>query len=235
MTLSPHQLGKSIAGAIVTHPLWELSVSDAHIQMRRRFLERMMRRRSGPDPYTLLSCGLDSLSLSILLATWKQSLCDALVLTGDQGSTLRNGLRRKVSILTDSMLEYHPGKQYDFVYSWETVTGATLTAKYIQHLHLLLVWGGEGLIIISKAPFRVSFTNIVHLFYRGSRDEVHEIVHRIQHSGFSIESVRPAECTFPLFRSSWLDMGVWWVLSFFRYHRFLSPFMTHVGIHFKKI
>jgi hypothetical protein len=235
MTLSPHQLGKSIAGAIVTHPLWKYSVSDAHIQMRRRFLERMMQKRGGPDPRTILSCGIDPLSLSTLLATWKLSLCEALVSTGDQGTLVHEELRRKVSILTEPMLEYHPGKQYDFIFSWETVTASSLTAKYIQHLHLLLVWGGEGLIIISKAPFRVTLTNIAHLFYRGSRDEVHEIVHRIQHSGFSIESIRPAVCAFPLFRSSWLDMGVWWALSFFRYRRFMSPFMTHVGIQFKKM
>lgn len=235
MKQSLQAIGKTLQSAVASHRLWRFSREDAQEIMRQFFFKRIIRARLGADPHAILSCGIHHPSLAMLLGAWQQTLCDALISqSGDSVQSLGK-LQRKVSLIEKPLLEYHPGKQYGYVYYWQTETDEMLTTKYLQHMHLLLAWGGEGLFIVSQIPYRMSITGLLKLFREKPKSELNTLTEKIAHSGFSILDVRPVECTFPLVRSAWFDVIVWRILSLFRYYEALSPFVTRVGIHFRKV
>jgi hypothetical protein len=204
--------------------------------MHSSFIERILFNRKGAIPHSFLSQGIDIATLSIFASRWRQTICDALVSPGTTYTELNLSiLKRWLTIVERDLLDYHPGKQYNFLYHWQEMNDVVYTTKYVQHIHLLLAWGGEGLMVVVAQPYKRALSSASSIFGNKSGQEVSTITKRLEQSGFKVLGMYPAECAYPYAQSPWLDLFTWRVCSLFHYRSYLSPFITRVGIHFKKV
>lgn len=200
---------------------WSGSVNRRiDFDMTRDFLLYFMKQVKRVEPASILVLAPGTGTWPELIShVWKRSSFDLLEPNAELSVVCKDRFTINPSIktITTEFLEYAPGKTYDFFFSTSLSGNEPQVSKILQHMHLMLRWGGEGLII---APVGRSVEDLSSLLSK---------------AGMKVIESYPVVLQLPYIRSLRIQMLLFRGMRGIAYNRFLAFCTRSCAIYFKKM
>lgn len=197
--------------------------------MIRNFLTHFLARVKSDAPASSIDVGFGVGTWSEIFANaWRTTTFD---LVGSDEKSLefarkRFGAYSHVQSVAVDFLHYAPGKVYDFFFSTTLLREPLRVVKNLQHMNLMLSWGGESLLMV-ETPAACSSWRSRHRF-------VEDMKISCIRAGMQVLRVYPVVCMFPGVRSVTVNVALSRIAQRFSYAFYMAPCVETFAIYCKK-
>lgn len=212
---------------------------EAGYFMMQNFLEHFVRHVKHMSPKTYLELGPGPGTwTSHFVKNWPRATFQLVEISEEMTKALtkRFAGRPGVTITNTNFLEYTPGKTVDFFFASRALEYLPDKAKAVQHIALMLGWGGEGLVITKTPKYSLDrlLRRSVPAIHQGQVGP-HELRSLLEKSGLEVIGSYPVTFTFPFLGSPNLNLFLARLLHRIPLTLLLTPFTESYALYFKKV